>query len=264
MADLGSLLQQISGGNPLLLAALGGLFTSILNMLGAIPILFLRGGSSGRFSDLGLGFAAGVMLAASFTSLILPGIERGGILPVLTGIIIGSILISLMDRLIPHMHALIGVEGLSTRRLKAIWLFILAITIHNIPEGLAVGVSLSSGDLASGIALMIAIALQNIPEGLSVGLSLIATGSYSRGKAYLASSLSGFVELPLAVLGAIAVISIHKIVPYAMGFAAGAMIFVVSDEIIPELHRLGREKAITYSLIVGLLVMLLLDSMLSA
>ena len=261
--DLGSLLQQISGGNPLLLATFGGLFTSILNMLGATPILFLRGGSDSRISDLGLGFAAGVMLAASFTSLILPGIERGGILPVLAGIVIGAILISLMDRLIPHMHALIGFEGLSTR-LKAIWLFILAITIHNMPEGLAVGVGLGSGNLAAGTALMIAIALQNIPEGLSVGLSLLATGAYSRLKAYLASSLSGFVELPLAVIGALAVTSIHGIIPYAMGFAAGAMIFVVSDEIIPEVHRLGKEKLVTYSLIAGLILMLFLDTALKA
>ena len=202
------------------------------------------------------------MLAASFTSLIIPGINLGGIFPVLIGVGLGAILVSLMDKLIPHMHMIIGVEGISSR-LRAIWLFILAITIHNMPEGLAVGVGLGSGDLPSGIALMIAIALQNIPEGLSVGLSLIATGSYSRWRAYLASSLSGFVELPLAILGALAVIWIRKLIPYAMGFAAGAMIFVVSDEIIPEVHRLGKEKAITYSLIAGLLVMLLLDSTLS-
>jgi len=258
---LEQLFYELAGGNMLILAALGGLFTSLLNMLGALPIFILRDAES-RIPDLGLGFAAGVMLAASFTSLIIPGMSLGGIFPVIVGIALGAILVSLMDKLIPHMHAIIGIEGLSSR-LKAIWLFILAITIHNMPEGLAVGVSLGSGDLASGIALMIAIALQNIPEGLSVGLSLIATGSYSRQKAYLASSLSGFVELPLAIMGALAVVSIHKIIPYAMGFAAGAMIFVVSDEIIPEVHRLGREKSITYSLIVGLLIMLLLDSLLS-
>ncbi|MCD6592190.1 MAG: ZIP family metal transporter [Thaumarchaeota archaeon] len=259
---LEQLFYELAGGNLILLAGLGGLFTSLLNVLGALPILVLRGAES-RLPDLGLGFAAGVMLAASFTSLIIPGIRLGGVFPVLIGIGLGAILVSLMDRLIPHMHAIIGVEGISSR-LRAIWLFILAITIHNVPEGLAVGVGLGSGDLASGIALMIAIALQNIPEGLSVGLSLIATGSYSRGKAYLASSLSGLVELPLALIGGLTVASTHKLIPYAMGFAAGAMIFVVSDEIIPEVHRLGREKSVTYSLIIGLLVMLLLDSLLSA
>ncbi len=259
---LEQLLQSVSGGSLLLLAALGGLFTSLLNMLGAIPVLFLKR-PFGRTSDLGLSFAAGVMIAASFTSLIIPGIELGGVFPVLFGVMLGAAMISLMDRLIPHMHAIIGVEGLSSR-LKAIWLFILAITIHNMPEGLAVGVGMGSGDIAAGIALMIAIGLQNIPEGLSVGLSLISTGSYSRLKAYLASTVSGLVELPLAVIGAAAVILVHPIIPYAMGFAAGAMIFVVSDEIIPEVNRLGREKLTTYSLIAGLIVMLLLDTILKA
>ena len=255
---LEQLFYSLSGGDLLLLATLGGLFTSILNMLGALPVLILREGDS-KISDLGLGFAAGVMLAASFTSLIIPGIERGGILPVFIGIILGAVLVSALDKLIPHMHAIIGVEGPSLR-LRAIWLFIFAITIHNMPEGLAVGVGLGSGDIAAGLALMIAIALQNIPEGLSVGLSLIATGSYSRKRAYLASSLSGLVELPLAMIGAVAVISIHQIIPYAMGFAAGAMLFVVSDEIIPEVHRLGKEKPVTYSLMGGLLLMLFLDA----
>lgn len=260
--SLEQLFQSASGGNLLLMAALGGLFTSLLNMLGATPVLFLKR-SVARLSDLGLGFAAGVMIAASFTSLIIPGIELGGVLPVLFGIVLGSAVISLMDKLIPHMHAIIGTEGLSSR-LRAIWLFILAITIHNMPEGLAVGVSIGSGDLAAGLALMIAIGLQNIPEGLSVGFSLISAGSYSRVKAYFGSIVSGFVELPLAVIGAAAVILIHPIIPYAMGFAAGAMIFVVSDEIIPEVHRLGREKSVTYSLMMGLLVMLLLDTLISA
>lgn len=161
------------------------------------------------------------------------------------------------------MHAIIGVEGLSSR-LRVVWLFVLAVTIHNMPEGLAVGVSIGSGDIAAGLALMIAIGLQNVPEGLSVGLSLISAGSYSRLKAYLASTVSGLVELPLAVVGAAAVILIRPIIPYAMGFAAGAMIFVVSDEIIPEVNRLGREKLTTYSLVAGLMLTLFLDTILKA
>ncbi len=254
--------QSISGGDPVILGALAGLFTSIMNLLGAVPILFLKG-SFRRISDLGLGFASGVMLAASFTSLILPGIELGGIMPVLLGMILGAAAISLMDKLIPHMHAIMGIEKGSSR-LKAVWLFILAITIHNMPEGLAVGVSMGSGDLTAGLALAIAIGIQNMPEGLSVGLSLISTEKYSRSRAYIISTASGFVELPLAVIGAVAVTVIHQIVPYAMGFAAGAMLFVVNDEIIPELHRLGKERSITYSLIAGLIVMLYLDVLLSA
>lgn len=260
--SLTQLFQEFSGGDPLLLAALAGMLTSTLNLVGATPILFLKG-SFRRISDLGLGFASGVMLAASFTSLILPAIELGGIPPTVLGIVLGAILISVMDRLIPHMHAIMGVEGASSK-LKAAWLFALAITIHNMPEGLAVGVSMGSGDLASGLALAIAIGIQNMPEGLSVGLSLISSEKYSRLRAYLISIASGFVELPLAIIGAITVTTSHKIIPYAMGFAAGAMIFVVSDEIIPELHKLGKEKITTYSIIAGLLTMLYLDTLFTA
>jgi len=245
----------------LILALLGGLFTSLLNLIGALPLFLIKAGSSKKIPDYGLAFAAGVMLAASFTSLIIPAVERGGVFPVLIGILLGAIAVSLMDKLIPHMHFIKGAEG-KPSRLRAIWLFILAITIHNIPEGLAVGVGLGSGQIAAGMALMIAIGMQNIPEGLSVGLSLIASKQYSRLKAFFVATSSGMVELPLAVLGAAAVIAMHQVLPYAMGFAAGAMIFVVSDEIIPEIHRLGRERAMTYSLIIGLMVMLLLDTVL--
>lgn len=259
----GGLLLSLSGGDLVLLAFLGGLVTSILNMLGCIPVFFLRGPLE-KLTDLGLGFAAGVMLAASFTSLILPGIESGGVLPVLVGILLGALAVSYMDKVIPHMHLLgIGVEGKSSR-LRAVWLFALAITIHNMPEGLAVGVGFGSGSIASAMALMIAIGLQNIPEGLSVGLSLASSGEYSRAKSYLVAVLSGIVELPLAVVGAAAVIAAHQILPYAMGFAAGAMIFVVSDEIIPEVHRLGKERSITFSLVIGLMLMLFLDVILKA
>jgi Predicted divalent heavy-metal cations transporter len=121
-----------------------------------------------------------------------------------------------------------------------------------------------SGDIAVGLAITIAIGIQDMPEGLSVGLSLISTEKYGRSRAFFISAASGFVELPLAIIGAIAVTIIHQIVPYAMGFAAGAMIFVVSNEVIPELHKLGRRKSITYSLIAGLIVMLYLDVLLSA
>ena len=255
------LFLSLSDGSLLILAFLGGLFTSLLNMIGVLPIFFIREDSTLRIPDYGLAFAAGVMLAASFTSLIIPAINQGGVFPVLLGIFLGAAGVSLMDKLIPHMHFIKGVEGKSSR-LRAIWLFILAITIHNIPEGLAVGVGLGSGQITAGIALMIAIGMQNIPEGLSVGLSLIATKEYSKLKAFFAATISGVVELPLAVLGAAAVIAIHQILPYAMGFAAGAMIFVVSDEIIPEIHRLGRERTMTYSLIIGLIVTLILDTML--
>ncbi|MEM0079686.1 MAG: ZIP family metal transporter [Nitrososphaerota archaeon] len=211
----------------------------------------------------GLGFAAGVMLAASFTSLILPGLEYGGLLPVIVGIFLGAFTVSLIDKILPHLHIIKGREGPSSKNLKAAWLFVIAITIHNMPEGFAVGVGFGSGDIASAIALALAIGFQNIPEGLSVGFSLISVNNYSRLKAYIISTLSGFVEAPLAILGAYLTSLSLMLLPYFMGFAAGAMIFVVSDEIIPETHSEGKERVATYSLIIGLVLMLTLDIFLS-
>jgi len=258
---ISELLTWITGGNLVLMGLIGGTVGAILNILGATPMLFLKSYPR-MLIEAGLGFAAGVMLAASFTSLILPGIEYGGILAVVIGIMIGAAAISSIDYLMPHLHFVKGKEGRISSKLKAIWLFVIAITIHNIPEGLAVGIGFGSGDLVTGISLMLAIGLQNIPEGLSVGFSLLATREYSRREAYAISVASGFVEPPLALLGAYLTSILANIIPYAMGFAAGAMIYVVSDEIIPETHRSG-ERASTYSLIIGLIVMLVLDIVLS-
>lgn len=249
--------------NPVFLALKAGLLIVTLNALGAIPVLFMRGVSQ-RMLDVGLGFASGVMIAASFTSLIIPGIEEGGIAPVLAGIILGSITITLADRVIPHMHMIIGLEGAYTERLRALWLFVVAVTLHNMPEGLAVGVGFGSGDLAKASALAIAIGLQNIPEGMSIGFSTLSMKGVSKWKAFVVSMLSGAVELPLAVLGAAAISLAKPAVPYAMGFAAGAMLFVVSDEMIPETHRAGRERLASYGLMMGLMVMLTLDILLAA
>ncbi|MEN2975359.1 MAG: ZIP family metal transporter [Candidatus Caldarchaeales archaeon] len=255
------LFTWISGGNIALMGLLGGTIAALLNLFGATPILLIKSYHK-TFLNTGLGFAAGVMLAASFTSLILPGIEYGGILSVLIGIILGASSISLVDRLTPHLHFIKGREGPVSRRLKAIWLFVIAITIHNMPEGLVVGVGFGSGDILSGLVLMLAIGFQNIPEGLSIGFSLMATGEYSKRRAYLVSVASGFVEPPLAFLGAYLTYTFKQILPYAMGFAAGAMLFIISDEIIPETHREGEERISTYGLITGLIIMLLLDVLL--
>jgi len=259
--DFSAILNLVSGFNLILLGFLGGLFGALLNTLGATPILFLRNPPR-VYLDVGLGFAAGVMLAASFTSLILPGMEMGGALPVLMGIALGALTITSVDRILPHAHPIKGREGFPSSRLRAVWLFVIAITIHNLPEGLAVGVGFGSGNLLLAIGLMMAIALQNLPEGLSVGFSLLSTGGYSRLRAYLISVASGFVEPPLALLGAWAVTMARQLLPYAMGFAAGAMIFVVSDEVIPETHRLGHERRASYGLVAGLMVMLMLDLLL--
>ncbi len=255
---LEQLLLSIADHNLLLLGLLGGCITALLNALGAIPVLFFKKLPE-RVSDIGLGFAAGVMLAASFTSLIVPGIEKGGINPVIVGIILGSITVNLADMFIPHMHRIIGKEGISSSRLRGIWLFVLAITLHNMPEGLAVGVGFGSGNINDAVVLMIAIGLQNIPEGLSVGFSILAEGSKGRLYAFLIAIISGLVEPPLSLLGAATVVVAHQILPYAMGFAAGAMIFVISDEIIPETNRIGHERYATYGLIAGFIIMLYMD-----
>ena len=140
-----------------------------------------------------------------------------------------------------------------------IWLFALAVTIHNMPEGLSVGVAVGSGSLEVAVPLMVGIGIQNVPEGLIVSFSMLGTGRYSRWKAFLFGTVSGIVEVPLALFGAALVAEIGGLVPYAMGFAAGAMIFVISDEMIPETHRIGHERHASFGLIAGFLIMLILD-----
>lgn len=242
------------------LSLVGGITLFILNLLGAVPVLFLNKISQ-KLLDIGLGFAAGVMLGASFTSLIVPGIEYGGVFPVIVGILIGSLIVAMTDKFVPHLHFLIGKEGKSSR-IRAVWLFLIAIMLHNAPEGLVVGIGFGTGNLDAAYALMWAIGLQNVPEGLSVAFSFLSTKEYSRGKAFILSTLSGLVELPLAVIGGLSLTFSQNLVPYAMGFGAGAMIFVISDEIIPETHRIGHEKLSSYGLILGLIIMLLLDTVL--
>jgi len=246
------------GTNPIVQGLVGGLVITFLNTVGALLVLFVKDVSD-RFLDTSLGFAAGVMLTASFTSLILPGIDAGGIWPVMIGIVIGVIFLDAADHLIPHMHFVMGEEGKHTDRLKAVWLFIIAITLHNMPEGLAVGVGFGSGNLGDAFALMMAIGFQNIPEGLAVSISSMNAGMGKRWYASLVGIRAGLVEIPLAILGAWAVTAMKAILPYAMGFAAGAMLYVISDEIIPETHRKGHERFATLGTMIGVLVMLYLD-----
>lgn len=253
--------SSLGADNYLALSLLGGSICALFNMVGATPVLMIKRMPE-KMLNMGLGFSAGIMLGASFTSLILPGIKIGGVVPVLLGIVFGSILVTLADRLLPHMHLIMGYEGAKSRVIRGIWLFVIAITIHNMPEGLAVGVGFASGNIDAAVILMLAIGLQNIPEGLSVGFSLLTTHSYSRRFAYITSVASGFVEPPLALLGALAVSFTKSMLPLAMGFAAGAMIFVISDEIIPESHRMGHERLASFGLIAGLVVILALDLML--
>lgn len=243
-------------------SGLAGLATG----MGALPVLFVR--RIGRNTQgVMLGFGAGVMLAATSFSLIIPGLaaaEAAGrsnldaAFAVTLGIGLGTAFLWFSNQYFPHEHFFKGREGSSASNLKRIWLFIIAITIHNFPEGLAVGVGFGGSDTANGTALAIGIGLQNIPEGLVVALSLVAE-SYSKREAILISLLTGLVEPVGGLVGAATVAISGAILPVAMGFAAGAMLFVISDEIIPESNRLGYEKAGTLGLMVGFVLMMLLD-----
>jgi ZIP family zinc transporter len=239
----------------------GGIIITLMNTAGALTVLVWRRPSE-KFLDAALGFAAGVMLTASFTSLILPGIEIGGIMPVIVGMALGAISLDLIDHYLPHIHTLKGIGEQQSKRVRGVWLFILAITLHNMPEGLAVGVAFGSGDTNNAIKLMLAIGIQNIPEGLAVSVATLSAGM---GAAFYASFVgvrAGLVEIPLAVFGAWSIQFAEPLLPYAMGFAAGAMLYVVSDEIVPETHRRGHERLATAGIIIGIIVMLYLDIML--
>lgn len=252
-------------GNVILLGIVASTAAGLATGIGALPVLLTRNVPP-RLLDAMLGFAAGIMLAATAFSLLLPAIETGGdlwgkwgLLAVLGGILLGAVFLSLMDRFIPHLHFLAGPEGPSSN-LRRIWLLILAITLHNFPEGLAVGVGFGSEDPHRAMVLALAIGLQNMPEGLAVALPLVREG-YSRGRALAYATFSGLAEPVAGVLGVLAVQLAHPILPVALAFAAGAMLFVVSDEIIPETHRRGFEREGTFGVIVGFMVMMLLDNL---
>lgn len=247
--------------SPLALGAFGSLAAGLATGVGALPVLFPWRPSQ-RAADGMLGFAAGVMLAATFFSLLAPAIEVGGPWRALGGFLFGVGLLVMTDRLIPHLH-LIGIggpEGPSVR-LRRIWLFAFAITIHNFPEGLAVGVGFGQGDILAAIALAVGIGLQNMPEGLAVALPLVGEG-YSKWRALLYATLTGLAEPIAGTVGAAAVTAAAGLLPYALAFAAGAMLYVISDEIIPESHRRGHQAVATWGLVVGFCLMMLLDTLL--
>lgn len=264
---------NIVGTNHIVQGLAGGVVIALLNLIGALAIFIVRNPSE-RLLDGALGFAAGVMLAASFTSLILPGIEEGGLLAVMVGIALGTVFLDRADAWVPHIHFLITGRvrqdqnptapafvgnGVHSKRLSSLILFIVAITLHNMPEGLAVGVGFGSGDIGHAISLMLAIGIQNIPEGLAVSVTARNAGLGSRFYASFTAMRSGLVEIPLALFGAWAVAVAEPLLPYAMGFAAGAMLYVISDEIIPETHSKGYERIATFGTMLGLVVMLSLD-----
>lgn len=245
---------------------MGLVLPGLMTGVGAIPIFFTRNVSRGLL-DTFLGGAAGVMLAASCFSLIIPSIEYGGgdfkaVMICSLGIFMGAFLIDMIDKFAPHEHLINKkVEGKNTESLSKIWLFIIAITIHNFPEGLATGVGFGTDDLANGIAIAFGIALQNMPEGLAVALSLVRE-NYSVKYSFLIALLTGLVEPIGAFLGYGLVLVFEPVLPFILALAGGAMIFVISDEIIPETHSRGYERQATYGIIIGFIVMMILDILL--
>jgi len=246
-----------------ILASLGaGLMTGV----GAIPVLFGRGVSQG-WNDTFLGFAAGVMLSASYFSLILPGLEAAeGLYDSVNiaafiaagGIALGVLTVAVLNEVLPHEHFTQGPEGGDPGALAKIWLFVFAITIHNFPEGLAVGVGFGGGDLGNGMSLATGIGLQNAPEGLAVAVALRGQG-YGRWRSFFIALATGLVEPFGGALGVWAVHVSAIALPWGLAFAAGAMLYIISHEIIPETHRHGHQKWATAGLTVGLILMMVLD-----
>lgn len=266
------MLSFMQNTSPILLALLATLFTWGVTALGAAMVFFFKAINQKVLNAM-LGFAAGVMIAASYWSLLKPSIEMAATsgtpawLPAVVGFLAGGAFLLLIDHILPHLH-----QGLATKNaegIKTSWqrstLLILAITLHNIPEGLAVGVAFgvlandwSLATLGSAIALALGIGLQNFPEGAAVSIPLRREG-FSRRKAFWYGQLSGFVEPLSGVLGAALVIWIKPLLPYALAFAAGAMIFVVIEELIPESQRGNETDLSTIGAMLGFAVMMFLD-----
>ncbi len=245
-----------------LLTALGVGSATVLGAL--IGFLFKK--MSHRFSDLVLSFAAGVMLSAAVLGLILPSVEYGGrfgLVYAVAGVFAGAVCLNLMDKLVPHLHKLVGVEPEAHpgADLNKVLLFVTAIAIHNLPEGIAAGVGFGSGDSSQALLIAGGIALQNIPEGMVIIGPMLAAG-VSPGKTFVCALLTGVVEVLGALLGYFSVSLSAAILPFGLAFAGGTMLYVVSDEMIPETHHDGGQRGATYALLAGFCVMLVSDVLL--
>lgn len=280
LLSLGALVCFIIGGlaqfgvpekrDALNLALLGGAAGALATAAGSLPAMMLKRISQ-RTEDSLLGFGAGMMLAASSFSLILPGIEAGrdmtgsgmvAALVVSTGLALGVMLMLGLDRFMPHEHNLMGVHGPEALRLSRVWLFVIAIALHNFPEGMAIGVSFAPGQLHAGLPITAAIATQDIPEGLAVAMALRAI-ALSPAKAAWIAAATGLMEPLGALVGVSLASGLALLYPIGMGLAAGAMIFVVSHEVIPETHRNDHQTPATIGLISGFAVMMFLDTALA-
>ena len=221
---------------------------------------------SHTFSDIVLSFAAGVMLAAAVIGLILPSLEYGGkfgLLITVAGVFAGALCLNVIDKLVPHLHKMAGadIENHNPTELSRVLLFVMAIAIHNLPEGIAAGVGFGSGDVSQALVIAGGIALQNIPEGMVIIGPMISAG-IKPGRTFLIAMATGLVEVLGTLIGYFAVSVSTAILPFALAFAGGTMLYVVSDEMIPETHAHGHERGATYALLVGFCLMLMTDVLL--
>lgn len=239
-------------------------------IIGAI-IGFAFKNISHKFSDIVLSFAAGVMLSAAVIGLILPSIEYGielsgkylALLYTVLGVFVGALCLNLIDKLVPHLHKMVGddIESHNNQKLNKVLLFVMAIAIHNLPEGIAAGVGFGSGNTAQALIIAGGIALQNIPEGMVIIGPMLASG-ISRKKTFLIAMGTGLVEVVGTLIGYFAVSASYVILPFALAFAGGTMLYVISDEMIPETHAHGEQRGATYALLIGFCVMLIFDVLL--
>ncbi len=221
---------------------------------------------SHKFSDIVLSFAAGVMLAAAVIGLIIPSIDYGGrygLIITVIGIFAGALCLNLIDKLVPHLHKLAGADTESHKNsnLNKVLLFITAIAIHNLPEGIAAGVGFGSGNTSQALIIAGGIAIQNIPEGMVIIAPMLAAG-VKPGRTFVLAMITGLIEVIGTLIGYFAVSIASAILPFALAFAGGTMLYVISDEMIPETHAHGHERGATYSLLVGFCVMLITDVLL--
>jgi zinc transporter, ZIP family len=258
----------VIGDSIVLTGFVASLLAGLATVVGALPILAI-GRPTEAQQNLMLGFAAGVMLAASFFSLIIPGIEQAesqgasrwaASATIVAAILIGGVCLARLNAIVPPLDRLgLGPDAIADVRFRRVWLFVAAITLHNFPEGLAVGVSFGGGDVAAGTTTALGIGLQNMPEGLAIAGALASLG-YSPRASIGAALASGLVEPVAGLLGAGLVSLALPLLPWALGFAAGAMIWVVASEIIPDTHRQVEGSKASAGLMVGLVAMLFLDT----
>jgi ZIP family zinc transporter len=253
-------MTELANLSPVALAALGGIGTWLLTVIGTLPVLVFREVPR-RAMDAMMGAAGGIMVAAACWSLLVPALDLGGVRTALPGLLVGAGALWALDQLIPHLHPEFPTEA-RTEGPRVAWrratLLMAAITLHNLPEGLAVGLGFGTGDVAGGFALALGIGLQNIPEGLAIALPLRRDGM-SRGHAFMYGQLSAVVEPIAAVAGAWLVTVASGALPFGLAFAAGAMLYVVVEELLPETTRSGNVDVATVGFVVGFALMMALD-----